>query len=398
MRKLVTTVIVAGALATAGLATTAIAATVAGGANSATCNSTSYDGKTLQVTCTVPQATKTVTATVTKTKTVTVTASPTGSGSTTPTPTPTPTTSSASPTTTAPASPTPTDTPPVQTGFPDATNTGPVAGTVLKRVPEDVTSGTGWHYDTRGWVEVDGNGATFNGFITNVGVDVEGSNVTVSNNQITCGDCDFGVSLRNTTNDVVKNNIIKGTNATSGRIGAGVKDIFGDDINSKVLANNIYWTSTGVQGDTGLIQDNYIHDMGFQSGDHTNGQTDNGGDGPLTINHNTILNQIDQTDAVSLFQDFGGNNNKTITNNFLAGGGYTIYGGGPNGCANPAPGKYKCDPSSNIVITGNQISTMFYPNGGGYGPVANFYDPGKGNVWANNTWADGPNKGKLVSD
>ncbi len=395
MRKRVIGGLVAAAVAL-GIGGTITVADAASSANSATCNSTSYDGSTLNITCQVPQVTvtktvagPTVTKTVTKTKTVT------------PSPSPTTTTSSASPTTTAPASPTPTPTdtpPPVGADFPNATNTGPVAGTVLKRVPEDVTSGPGWHYDTRGWVEVDGEGATFNGFITNVGVDVTANNVTISNNSVTCADCDFGISLRNTTNAVVKNNIVKGTNATTGRIGAGIKDIFGDDINPKILANNIYYTSTGVQGDTGLIQDNYIHDMGFQNGDHLNGQTDNGGDGPLTINHNTILNSFGQTDAISLFQDFGGNNNKTITNNFLAGGGYTIYAGGPNGCANPAPGKYKCDPSSNIVITGNQISTMYFPQGGGYGPLANFYDQGKGNVWANNTWADGPNKGKVISD
>ena len=48
-------------------------------------------------------------------------------------------------------------------GYPDATNTGVPAGTALLTVPGQVSSGPGWHYDPRGWVEVTGNGATLTG-------------------------------------------------------------------------------------------------------------------------------------------------------------------------------------------------------------------------------------------
>jgi len=42
--------------------------------------------------------------------------------------------------------------------WPDASNTGVPAGTVLRRVGVDVTSGPGWHWDG-GWVRVDTDGA-----------------------------------------------------------------------------------------------------------------------------------------------------------------------------------------------------------------------------------------------
>ena len=78
----------------------------------------------------------------------------------------------------------------------------------------------------------------------------------------------------------------------------------------------------------GLIRDNYIHDVSFaDSGSHLNGTTSNGSTVPLRIVHNTVFNPNDQTDAISLFEDFGVEANVIIDNNLVAGGGYAIYGG-----------------------------------------------------------------------
>ena len=68
----------------------------------------------------------------------------------------------------------------------------------------------------------------------------------------------------------------------------------------------------------------------------------------------------------------------TINDNFLAGGGYSLYGGeGSQG------------QSSNIKVTNNQFSTIYFKNGGAYGPVAYFDDQGPGNTWTGNTWTTG---------
>jgi len=112
----------------------------------------------------------------------------------------------------------------------------------------------------------------------------------------------------------------------------------------------------------GLIEGNYIHDKGLNSGDHINGVTSNGSTDQLTIRGNTILNRFDQTDAIGLFQDFGVEANRLITGNLLAGGGYTIYGG-----ANERFGK-----TYNIVVTNNRFSTIYFPKARSFGPVAYF--------------------------
>ncbi len=72
--------------------------------------------------------------------------------------------------------------------------------------------------------------------------------------------------------------------------------------------------------------------------------------------------------------------NVTVSDNLLAGGGYTIYGGeGAKG--HP----------SHIVITGNRISTQFFRLGGRWGPVAYFNSHAYGDVWSGNVW-DAPDR------
>jgi hypothetical protein len=261
-------------------------------------------------------------------------------------------------------------------GFPDTATVGVPAWMSLRRVPGQVSSGPGWYYDPRGWVEVDGNGAVLSGLDISHSLDISASNVTIKDVNIqTSGRSSFGISLRNTSNVTIENSDIEGDNTGAGRLMVGIKDIFGNSTGTAVLNNNISRVSTGVQVYEGLIQNNYIHDMGYISGDHVNGITVSGGTTPLTIQHNTILVDNGQTDAISLFQDTGVEANKVIKDNLLAGGGYAIYGGNKVGA--PA--------ATNIVIEDNRFSTIYYPGGGQWGPVI-YYAPAPGNVWSGNVW------------
>jgi phage baseplate assembly protein gpV len=307
---------------------------------------------------------------------VTVAPSPTSTPANPPTPTaPSPTVSPSATPSTPPSAP-PSAPVSSSSGFPDASNTGVPAGTKLLSVPGQVSSGPGWYFDPRGWVEVDGNGAVLQGLSIPYNVDVSASDVTIKDDQITLDGNGFGVSLRHTSNVTVEDNDISGGDAGSNRLMVGVKDIYGDSTGTQVLGNNIWYTSTGIQIYAGLIEGNYIHDMGYISGDHINGITANGETTPLTIEHNTVLVDRSQTDAIGLFEDTGVIANVTIEDNLLAGGGYTIYGGqNPGG-----PAAY------NVRITGNRISTMYYPNGGYYGYAAAFTPSGSGNVWSGNVW------------
>jgi hypothetical protein len=307
-----------------------------------------------------------------------------------PTPTPTPTVSTS---TSASPSPTVTTSAPPQTsncapnphlcGYPDATNTGADTSVAMQTVPGQVTSGTGWHWDTRGWVTIDGDGAVFSNYImtTGDGIDVTASNVTISNDVLTLQGDIWAIGLRHTTGVTIDRCTISSPIQNgAGRLQEGIRGIYGDDDAVTITHNNIFHADSGInhldQG--GLIADNYIHDMGYNSGDHINGIQLGAGLGPLmTIRHNTILNQLDQTDAVMLATDDGPETNRVIDNNLLAGGGYTFYGaGGPS------------DIPTQEKVTNNRFSRIFFPNGGFYGPVAYFVAAGAGNVWTGNVWDD----------
>ena len=311
---------------------------------------------------TTPTSTPTPTDTPTPTPTDTATATPTDTSTVTPTDT-----STATPTDTA--TPTPTDTTPTPTptatgtnfiadpsahGYPDATNTG-----ASPTLPVIGSSGPGWH-NAGGYIEVDTAGTTLSGYYIPYNVDVTANNVTISNDYIIESGEGFGVSLRHTANAVISGDTIKGTSTGQGRLLVAVKDIYGDSTGTQVTGCDISEVSTGVQMDEGLIQGNFIHNLGMISGDHINGTTSNAGGPLLTIQHNTVENQFSQTDAVSLFEDFGAQHTRVITGNLLAGGGYTIYGG--QNAGGPT--------ATDITITSNRISNLYYPNGGFYGWIA----------------------------
>jgi hypothetical protein len=293
-------------------------------------------------------------------------------------------------------------------GYPDATNTGVQPGTRLTNVPGQIQSGSGWKWETD-HIVVTSNGATLSDLnIAGGWVEIDANNVTLDNlNIVNTGDwwgvglyCQAAARSRGCSGSVIEHTSIGSPDSTgANRMEVGIKDVYGDAVGTRIDFVNVYHTSTAIQISNGVIENSYIHDFGYNAadGDHLNGISVGGGDPrPLLIQHNTVLNNYGQTDAIALFQDFGPETSKTITDNLLAGGSYSLYGGGPNGCVGPSTAP-KCDPSSNIVVTNNVFSTIYSPLGASYGPVANFNAAGSGNVWSNNTWADGHLAGHAVS-
>ena len=156
------------------------------------------------------------------------------------------------------------------------------------------------------------------------------------------------------------------------------------------------------------IIENYIERLTTfnTNGPHINGISINGGDTCYRVERNRIVAQstedngsgkiVDQTDCIAFFQDFGSypgsgtNDDGTVgyrvINNYLGGTGYCLYAGaGTIGTVN------------NMQVIGNKITTVSFPNGGTFGPLAAEPNWGSnGNVKSNNTWADGPNAGQAA--
>lgn len=180
---------------------------------------------------------------------------------------------------------------------------------------------------------------------------------------------------------------------------------------TRTYRNYLSYCTTAIQtvGHPGTaVLENYIERLTTfnTNGPHINGLTFNGGDTCARVERNRIVVQtpedngsgkaVDQTDCISFFQDFGyypgtgANDDGTVgyrvINNYVGGTGYCIYAGaGPQGSV------------SNMYVVGNKITTVSFPNGGTFGPIAATPPWGSnGNVNSNNTWADGPNAGSAA--
>jgi len=263
--------------------------------------------------------------------------------------------------------------------YPGPGNTGVPAGTTLKSVPAQVSSGPGWSYNAAtNTVTVTVKGTVLSGLSIAGPLQVNASNVTVMNVKVVTNTT-FGISLAHTANVTIENSTISGQNSTTGRLGSAIDDVYGDSTGMVIKNNNISNFKTAIQISTGLAQGNYIHDPGYVAGDHTNGFYVNGGTQPLTISGNTIFDSLGQTDAINLDAGTPGPAapvaNKTIKNNILAGGSYTIYGGAASG-----------SPTTNIIITGNRFGQLYYAKSGQYGPVYYYNSAGMGNTWSGNSW------------
>jgi hypothetical protein len=276
--------------------------------------------------------------------------------------------------------------------FPDETNTG-ITGSLatVGTGAGQVSSGAGWHYDVAGgFVRVTASDAVLSGLLIPYNVDIEGSSgnvldgIVISNCEIVTGGGSSNIiSVRWTTNLTIEDCTIHGINVGSGRAGQGIANAAGNNPGLVVQRCNMYWIRAAIAMGQGLIQDNYIHDPGFITGDHIDGMV---ADGPcdFVTRHNTILINMDQTSPL----DFASNDTDgmfsgaTIDGNLLAGGGYAAYLGNAGSYLAAHPTAKTAD----VVFTNNVISRRFYPNGGTFGPYVYFDATGPGNVFSGNTW------------
>lgn len=256
-------------------------------------------------------------------------------------------------------------------GFPNAATTGP-RGTPGSRHSGDITVRT--------------DGTVIDGWDLTGSLDIYADDVTVLDSSITSSNW-WGVNLRSGYHGLrVLHSRITGVP------GKG-QDNGGEDYAVSNMGNSsveVGWSDISVFGNAlsmgqGYLHDNYVHDLApFVN---ASGQwqhldaviSDGGGSGQLVIRHNTLLNAagVDRgaSAAIGLYPDTGTVSNAVVDGNWIAGGAYALYGGGPG--------------STGIRVTGNVFSDEYHPACGYYGLVAYWNAGGAGNVWADNTTADG---------
>ncbi|MFD3803877.1 hypothetical protein ACFWTC_09645 [Streptomyces sp. NPDC058619] len=256
-------------------------------------------------------------------------------------------------------------------GFPDARTTGP-------RIPLE-------RHDT-GNMSVKTDGTVIRGWDIRGSLDVYANDVTVIDSRITSTNW-WGINLRPGFSGlkVLHTTItaLPGKGPDNGGVNYAVS-------NMGVSSVEVGWCDISVFGNAlsmgqGDLHDNYVHDIvAFRNlggeWQHTDAVISGGGNkGRLTVRHNTLLNPVPvdrgATAAVGLFADTGVVSSVVVDRNWLAGGAYALYGGGPG--------------ATGIQVTDNVFSTQYHPAAGAYGAVTAWNADGAGNVWRGNRMSDG---------
>ena len=176
---------------------------------------------------------------------------------------------------------------PSRCGYPDASNTGIPAGVTLKK-SGSVTAST--------------PGQVIQGLDVTGEINVTASNVVIRNTRVTGGG-DWVVIMRpGADNLTIEDSELQTPTGTPQDIACLLN--IGDG-RPTILRTDIHGCSAGVSSGGGLVKDSYIHDMSQKPGlSHDVGVASNGGGG-MSVVHNTIFNQLDQTATVAFYQDFG---------------------------------------------------------------------------------------------
>ncbi len=249
---------------------------------------------------------------------------------------------------------------PSSCGYPDATNTGVPAGTTLTPRSGDVS--------------VTAAGTTVKDLAVTGEILVEANNTTVVDDEViaSSGSGNRGIYIApGVTGTVIDHVTCHGEGKGSQYC------VFNKNSSTKIEHSYLYNCGECLNG-PGTITDSFFDVTAVISGEHYEDIYYGGGEGPLIVNHDTMLNPQGQTATVFASTDFGNQTTLTITNNLLAGGGYTLYGGAS--CTTGGCGAV----NGPVTVTGNRFSNKYYPESGYYGIGAYFNNAVT--TWSGNFW------------
>lgn len=132
-------------------------------------------------------------------------------------------------------------------------------------------------------------------------------------------------------------------------------------------------------GNNSVLVDSLVHGLAGDSSAHFDAVTADGHTG-WRIVHNMIRNHHNQTAAVWVGDPRYGPSEGLLENNYIAGGGYSIYAGHGTGAG--------------IRVRNNVFSARYFPRCGYFGVVAKWQYAG--NTWSGNRWQDGRYAGRTV--
>jgi hypothetical protein len=164
--------------------------------------------------------------------------------------------------------------------------------------------------------------------------------------------------------------------AVKGQSAAGSTALLLRGNSAVVYRSHISNSSDGIHTDatTAIVRENLIDGLVTHPGDHNDAiQTAPQARG-IVIERNRIHNVNAQTSCI-----YNSGSDVTVRDNYLAGGGWVIYGGGKdNGHGGGG--------ARNVSVMGNIFGADHFPKSGNFGPVA-YWD--KANTWSGNRYPDG---------
>jgi hypothetical protein len=293
--------------------------------------------------------------------------------------------------------------------WPGPQNTGVPAGTTLKRVPQDVTSGTGWHWSAGdGAVRIDSCNAVIDS------VDINGGILMRVGNGTTSPETPCATARKSIIRGVVYVDD-SGCTGECGPIVVRDSEVIqtGRTNYSNLMIFNFWMYNVNSHGGRGPscngacgIIDSWIHGLYLEGAVHHNAAGTNGvGNGPFTIQHN-FLNCADfsavdpdtTTGAgcsadIGLYGDFADLKNITITRNYLAPaltGGSNLSYAQPGYCFQTGMNVSKpYNKPSNLIVRENIFAKGATGKCGTFGPHSGWDGAVRGNVWEGNKWDDG---------
>lgn len=240
--------------------------------------------------------------------------------------------------------------------------------------PSKKNTGASGDPATRGAITITQDGATLKNVRVKGQVTVRADNVTISNVYVDT-DHFYGIVTYGKNTRILHTTVTGDPPTTM----AGVAALSGGTFVAKRIKVRRAEDGVRLSSDC-VLKHSLIHRLQGSSSSHFDSVTADGSTG-WRIVHNSILNQHALTAAVWVGDPRYGPSAGLLKRNYIAGGGYSIYGG-------PGAG-------DGIRVVDNVFSTRFYAKSGYYGVVIK-WDP-RGNTWQGNTWIDGPRKGRSIT-